>query len=91
MRPRVIQVADDHAHVLFRDHHSTDMIGSSNTGEALRAASLKAHEAAILNAIFVGIYFVIAAVIERDFDIDKLITRPDAAFHGLLHALFNSA
>jgi len=43
---------------------STAITGSSSTGLALRAASLKAMEPANLKAHFVGIHFVVAAVVQ---------------------------
>ncbi len=66
---------------------STDITGSSSTGLALRAASLKAIEAGDLEGHFVRIHIVIAAVVERGLHVHHFVAGENAAFHGFLDAL----
>ena len=84
-----VQVADDDAHELFRHYHFDGHDRLQQHRRSFARRFLKAHGSRDLERHFVGIYFVIAAVIERYFDIHQFITGQNAAFHRLLHALLN--
>src|SRR6266567_2470071 len=84
-----VQVANDGAHELFRDHHFHAHDRLQQHRRSLACRLLEAHGGRDLKGHFVGIYFVITAVIERDLDVHQFVTGQDAAFHRLLHALLN--
>ncbi len=70
-----VQVTDDRAHELLGDsdldiHHGL----KQNRLFALRAASLKAIDPAILNAISFESTSSIASVVQRHLDVDHLVT-----------------
>src|SRR5437016_6242733 len=84
-----IQVADDHAHKLFRHNHFNRHDGFEQHWRSFASRFLKAHGSRDLKGHFVGINFVIAAVVEFDFDIHHFVAGEHAAFHGLLDTLLN--
>ena len=85
--PTAVQVADDIAHVVLRDHDLDGHDRFEDHRRGLLAAGLETHGTRDLERHFVGVHVVVAAVVDGDLDVDAGITRQDAGLHGLLDAL----
>src|SRR2546421_3514443 len=84
-----VQVADDHAHKLFRHHHLDRHDGFQQYRRGFARRLFEAHGSRNLKGHFVGINFVIAAVVEFDLDVHHFVAGEHPAFHGLLDALLD--
>ena len=66
---------------------STAITGSSRTGLGLACGFLEGHRSGDLECHFVRVDVVVAAVVQRDLDVDHFVAGENAALHRFLNAL----
>ena len=88
IRPRRrVQVADDRAHVILRHRHFDRHHRLQQNRLGLARRFLERHRTGDLERHFVRVDIVVAAVVQRDLDVDHLVAGENAALHRVLDAL----
>src|SRR5438034_6979014 len=84
-----VQIANNVAHVFFRNNHFDRHHRLQQHGRSLARGFFERHRTGNLECHFVRIDFVIAAIVENGLHIDHLIAGKNAAFHRLTNPLID--